>query len=300
MPKPLVIVESPAKAKTIAKFLGKDWMVEASIGHVRDLPSNASEIPASIKAVPWARLGVDIEGGYAPCYVVPADKRGTIRELKAKLKDASILYLATDEDREGEAISWHLLELLAPKVPVKRMVFHEITKAAIARRSTNCRDVDSEPRRRQEARASSTASTATRSARMPVAQDRAALLGRAACRACATRCSSSARRSACRSARRAGGTRTSRSPRASSVPAPVGRARRQGPRRRAATSARTASSSPGRKVVVLTERARRSAPGHFERARARPQGRGEGATAPRPRPRSRPRRCNRRRAASSA
>jgi len=147
-----VIVESPAKAKTIAKFLGKEWMVEASIGHVRDLPSNASEIPASIKALPWARLGVDIEGGYAPCYVVPADKRGTIRELKAKLKDASILYLATDEDREGEAISWHLLELLAPKVPVKRMVFHEITKAAIQKAIDNCRDVDTSLVDAQEAR----------------------------------------------------------------------------------------------------------------------------------------------------
>ena len=152
MLKPLVIVESPAKAKTIAKFLGKDWMVEASIGHVRDLPSNASEIPASVKALPWARLGVDIEGGYVPCYVVPADKKGTIRELKAKLKDASILYLATDEDREGEAISWHLLELLAPKVPVKRMVFHEITKAAIQKAIDNCRDVDTSLVDAQEAR----------------------------------------------------------------------------------------------------------------------------------------------------
>lgn len=152
MAKPLVIVESPAKAKTIAKFLGKDWVVEASIGHVRDLPSNASEIPAAVKGEAWARLGVDVDKGYAPLYVVPSEKKGRIRELKAKLKDASILYLATDEDREGEAISWHLLELLQPKVPVKRMVFHEITKAAIEAALANCRDVDKSLVDAQEAR----------------------------------------------------------------------------------------------------------------------------------------------------
>ncbi len=152
MPKPLVIVESPAKAKTIAKFLGKDWMVEASIGHVRDLPSNAAEIPASVKGEAWARLGVDVDHGYAPLYVVPAEKRAKIRELKAQLKDASVLYLATDEDREGEAISWHLLELLEPKVPVKRMVFHEITKAAIEAAVKNCREIDTGLVDAQEAR----------------------------------------------------------------------------------------------------------------------------------------------------
>ena len=152
MGKPLVIVESPAKAKTIAKFLGKDWMVEASIGHVRDLPSSAAEIPAAVKGEAWSRLGVDVDHGYAPLYVVPGDKKGRIRELKAKLKDASALYLATDEDREGEAISWHLLELLKPKVPVKRMVFHEITKAAIAAAIENCRDVDTSLVDAQEAR----------------------------------------------------------------------------------------------------------------------------------------------------
>jgi len=152
MPKPLVIVESPAKAKTIAKFLGKDWMVEASIGHVRDLPSSAAEIPAAVKGESWARLGVNVEAGYDPLYVVPGEKKAKIRELKAKLKDASALYLATDEDREGEAISWHLLELLKPKVPVKRMVFHEITKAAIAEAIENCRDVDTSLVDAQEAR----------------------------------------------------------------------------------------------------------------------------------------------------
>jgi DNA topoisomerase-1 len=152
MAKPLVIVESPAKAKTISKFLGKDWVVEASIGHVRDLPGSAAEIPAAVKGEAWARLGVDVDHGYAPLYVVPPEKKAKIRELKAKLKDASALYLATDEDREGEAISWHLLELLQPKVPVKRMVFHEITKAAIEAAVENCRDVDTRLVDAQEAR----------------------------------------------------------------------------------------------------------------------------------------------------
>jgi len=150
--KPLVIVESPAKARTIAKFLGKDWMVEASIGHVRDLPSSAAEIPAAVKGESWARLGVDVDNGYAPLYVVPADKKARIRELKARLKEASVLYLATDEDREGESISWHLLDLLQPKVPVRRMVFHEITKAAIEKAIENYRDLDAHLVDAQEAR----------------------------------------------------------------------------------------------------------------------------------------------------
>src|SRR5688572_9537552 len=152
MGKPLVIVESPAKAKTIAKFLGKDWVVEASIGHVRDLPSSAAEISPAIKKEPWARLGVNVDDGYAPHYVVPSDKRAKIKELKAKLKGASELYLATDEDREGEALSWHLLELLAPKCPVKRMVFHEITRKAIDAALENCREVDTNLVDAQEAR----------------------------------------------------------------------------------------------------------------------------------------------------
>jgi len=150
--RPLVIVESPAKARTIAKFLGPDWMVEASIGHVRDLPSSAAEIPAAVKAESWARLGVDVDHGYEPVYVVPNDKKARIRELKARLKEASVLYLATDEDREGESISWHLLELLQPKVPVKRMVFHEITKAAIHEAVENCRELDTHLVDAQEAR----------------------------------------------------------------------------------------------------------------------------------------------------
>jgi DNA topoisomerase I len=152
MAKPLVIVESPAKARTISKFLGKDWMIEASIGHVRDLPSGAAEIPAAVKGEAWSRLGVNVDKDYEPLYVVPAGKKARIRELKAKLKEASVLYLATDEDREGESISWHLQTLLQPKVPVKRMVFHEITKAAIAEALDNCRDVDANLVDAQESR----------------------------------------------------------------------------------------------------------------------------------------------------
>src|SRR3989338_6958217 len=131
MTKPLVIVESPAKARTLSKFLGKDYVVEASIGHIRDLPSNAKEIPQMYKKEKWSRLGVDIEHDFEPLYVVPAHKKEQVRKLKDRLKDASILYLATDEDREGESISWHLTEVLKPKIPVKRLVFHEITKTAI-------------------------------------------------------------------------------------------------------------------------------------------------------------------------
>jgi DNA topoisomerase I len=152
MSKPLVIVESPAKARTIAKFLGSGYEVEASVGHVRDLPSNAAEIPAAYKSEAWSRLGVNVDAGFTPLYVVPADKKAKIRELKAKLKNASALYLATDEDREGEAISWHLFDLLDPKVPVKRMVFHEITKAAIDAAILNCRDIDKSLVDAQEAR----------------------------------------------------------------------------------------------------------------------------------------------------
>jgi len=127
----LVIVESPAKARTIGGYLGKGFVVESSIGHIRDLPQSAAETPAKIKDKPWGRLAVDVDHGFEPYYVVPRDKKSHIAKLKTLLKDADELYLATDEDREGEAISWHLLEYLKPKVPVKRMVFHEITKSAI-------------------------------------------------------------------------------------------------------------------------------------------------------------------------
>lgn len=131
MPKPLVIVESPTKARTIRRYLGDEWVVEASVGHVRDLPRSAKEIPAAVKKEPWARLGVDTEHGFRPLYVIPPEKREQVKRLKALLADASELFLATDEDREGESIAWHLLEVLAPRVPVRRMVFHEITERAI-------------------------------------------------------------------------------------------------------------------------------------------------------------------------
>ena len=131
MSKGLVIVESPTKARTIRDFLPDGFTVAASMGHVRDLPSDAKEIPAKYKGQEWARFGVDVANDFAPLYVIPSDKRAIVKELRDELKDSDILYLATDEDREGESISWHLLDVLQPKVPVRRMVFHEITKEAI-------------------------------------------------------------------------------------------------------------------------------------------------------------------------
>jgi len=142
VPKSLVIVESPAKARTISKFLGSDYVVEASYGHVRDLPRGAGDVPEAYKGLPWARNGVDPDNDFKTLYVVPADKKEQIRKLKALLKTADELFLATDEDREGEAISWHLLEVLSPRVPVKRMVFHEITRPAIERAVREWRELD--------------------------------------------------------------------------------------------------------------------------------------------------------------
>ncbi|HYH49076.1 MAG TPA: type I DNA topoisomerase [Acidimicrobiia bacterium] len=143
MSKPLVIVESPAKAKTIAGFLGSDYAVESSIGHIRDLPRKAQEVPAAYKDEPWAkRWGVDVDNDFKPLYIVPPEKKAQVTKLKALLKDADEVYLATDEDREGEAIAWHLLEVLSPRVPVRRMVFHEITRAAIERAVQESRDLD--------------------------------------------------------------------------------------------------------------------------------------------------------------
>ena len=127
----LVIVESPAKARTIGKFLGHDYTIEASIGHIRDLPQGAKEVPEEFKQEEWAYLGVNVTKDFEPVYIVPREKAAQVRKLKALLKNASELYLATDEDREGEAISWHLCEVLQPKVPVRRLVFHEITEEAI-------------------------------------------------------------------------------------------------------------------------------------------------------------------------
>ncbi|MGH3327673.1 MAG: type I DNA topoisomerase [Streptomycetales bacterium] len=128
----LVIVESPAKAKTIRGYLGPDYVVEASVGHVRDLPDSAAEVPAKYKKEPWARLGVDVDHNFEPLYIVSPDKKQQVSKLKKLLAEADELFLATDEDREGEAIAWHLTQVLAPRVPVKRMVFHEITREAIA------------------------------------------------------------------------------------------------------------------------------------------------------------------------
>jgi DNA topoisomerase I len=138
----LVIVESPSKARTIAGYLGQGYVVESSVGHIRDMPDRAAEIPAKYRSEPWARLGVDVDHNFEPLYVVHSDKKQQVAKLKSLLKDADELLLATDEDREGEAIAWHLLEELKPKVPHSRMVFHEITPEAIARAIANPREVD--------------------------------------------------------------------------------------------------------------------------------------------------------------
>ena len=138
----LVIVESPAKARKIGGFLGDDYVVEASVGHIRDLPQRAADIPKEYKKIAWAKEGVNIEEGFEPLYVINPDKRAKVSELKALMKDADELILATDEDREGEAIAWHLIEVLRPKIPIRRMVFHEITKEAIQKAANETRDLD--------------------------------------------------------------------------------------------------------------------------------------------------------------
>ncbi|MGH3648130.1 MAG: type I DNA topoisomerase [Micromonosporaceae bacterium] len=148
----LVIVESPAKAKTISGYLGPGYVVEASLGHIRDLPRNAKEIPSKHRGESWARLGVNVEADFEPLYVVSPDRKAHVTKLKDLLKNASEVLLATDEDREGEAIAWHLVETLKPKVPVRRMVFHEITKPAIAAAVANSREIDQPRVDAQEAR----------------------------------------------------------------------------------------------------------------------------------------------------
>jgi DNA topoisomerase-1 len=152
MPKPLVIVESPAKARTLSRFLGNKYRVEASYGHIRDLPESAKEVPEEIKGKPWGRLGVDTDGDFTPYYVVPSDKKKNVTALRAAMKDASELILATDPDREGESISWHLKELLKPKVKVRRIVFHEITEEAVKAALAEAHDVDENLVRAQESR----------------------------------------------------------------------------------------------------------------------------------------------------
>ena len=150
--KPLVIVESPAKAKTLGRFLGNKYRVEASYGHIRDLPESASEVPKEIKEKEWGRLGVDVEKDFTPYYVVPSDKRKQVAHLKTAVKDASELLLATDPDREGESISWHLTQVLKPRIPVRRIVFHEITEDAVKEALQHPAEVDENLVRAQESR----------------------------------------------------------------------------------------------------------------------------------------------------
>jgi len=148
----LVIVESPTKARTIRNFLPSNYRVEASMGHVRDLPSSAEEIPEAVKGEKWAQLGVNVEADFEPLYVIPKEKKKIVKLLQDALKEADELILATDEDREGESISWHLLQILKPKVPIKRMVFHEITQEAIRDALKNCRQIDEQVVHAQETR----------------------------------------------------------------------------------------------------------------------------------------------------
>ncbi|MBC7456813.1 MAG: type I DNA topoisomerase [Bdellovibrionaceae bacterium] len=148
----LVIVESPTKAKTIRKFLGKEYIVESCMGHIRDLPQSSKDIPEKVKKEKWAQLGVNVDKHFEPLYCIPKDKLKVIKNLKEKLELADIVYLATDEDREGESISWHLNEVLKPKVPAKRMVFHEITKEAIMKALSETREIDQNLVKAQETR----------------------------------------------------------------------------------------------------------------------------------------------------
>ena len=152
MAKPLVIVESPAKARTLERFLGDRYTVLASVGHVRDLPESAKEIPPEIKDKSWGRLGVDTDGDFTPYYVVPADKKANVQKLKAALRGASEVLLATDPDREGESISWHLTEVLRPRIPVRRIEFHEITEEAVREAIEHARSINESLVRAQESR----------------------------------------------------------------------------------------------------------------------------------------------------
>ena len=150
--KPLIIVESPAKAKTLGRFLGSKYRVEASFGHIRDLPESAADVPKEIKEKEWGRLGVDVDHEFRPYYVVPTDKRKQVAHLKTAVKEASEILLATDPDREGESISWHLMQVLKPKVPVRRVVFHEITEEAVKEAIEHPGDLNENLVRAQESR----------------------------------------------------------------------------------------------------------------------------------------------------
>src|SRR6187200_1648307 len=152
MAKPLVIVESPAKARTLGRFLGSKYRVEASYGHIRDLPESAADVPKDIKDKEWGHLGVDVERDFTPYYVVPGDKKKQVAHLRTALKEASEVLLATDPDREGESISWHLAQVLKPKVPIRRIVFHEITEEAVREALSHPSDVNENLVRAQESR----------------------------------------------------------------------------------------------------------------------------------------------------
>ena len=148
----LVIVESPTKARTITKFLPEGFVVKASVGHVRDLPNSATEVPAKYKKQPWGRLGVNVDGEFEPIYVIPKGKKDLVKEMRAAVRKADLIYFATDEDREGESISWHLQDLLGPKIPYKRLVFHEITKSAIRKSLASPRNINQDLVQAQETR----------------------------------------------------------------------------------------------------------------------------------------------------
>ena len=151
-PSTLVIVESPAKARTIKRFLGDGYTVASSIGHIRDLPASAAEVPRNLKGKDWATLAVNVDEGFRPVYIIPTDKKRVVTELRRELKSADQLLLATDEDREGEAIAWHLVEVLKPKTPVRRLVFHEITRSAITEALSHTREIDQRLVHAQESR----------------------------------------------------------------------------------------------------------------------------------------------------
>ena len=138
----LVIVESPTKAKTLAKFLPKEYKISSSMGHIRDLPGSAREVPKEIKKESWANLGINYLKGFEPCYVIPKEKEKILKQLKSDLEKSKSLILATDDDREGESISWHLMEVLRPKIPIQRMVFHQISKSAVLDALNNFREVN--------------------------------------------------------------------------------------------------------------------------------------------------------------
>ena len=151
-PKNLVIVESGPKAATLQRFLGSQYKVVASVGHVRDLPASAAQVPKHLKGKSWSTLAVNVDEGFRPVYIIPANRKGVVADLRRELKNAQELLIATDEDREGEAIAWHLVEVLKPKLPIRRMVFHEITRSAVEEALGRTREIDAHLVHAQEAR----------------------------------------------------------------------------------------------------------------------------------------------------